>query len=128
MKINVNQDVMNFDGEPIKTSADVCETCGQTTGDEKSLTFRDVIVRGLMATDPTAQKPPSFEDNMERWKLAKRVKGNDIVNMSATEAKKIQTHLCYAQYSALVVGQVGTCLNGDDNIDDDGTDNEEHIE
>lgn len=77
MKVNIKQELMGFDGKPIK--------------DEKgnAITYRDVIFNILSVPDKNGEDKP--EDKRLGYRLCMMIAGNDEVKFSTQEAAFIIT-------------------------------------
>ena len=110
MKLDVTQNLYELDGDtPLKTSSQICVACRQPLGAGEPMTLRLVLTRALTARGQN--EVLAFEEQMERYALAKRISADDEVELSIAEAGKLQG-LVAAIYAPLVTGQVGDMLEG----------------
>jgi len=112
VELNVTQQLFELDGEtPMVTSVCVCPACRQPVGEKEAMTVRLALSQALNGQREGERL--TFKEQMERYELAKRVKANDIVELTVQEAGKLQGLLADS-FRMIVTGQVGLLLEGSD--------------
>ena len=95
IEVNVAQTLMDLEGEPL------------TNSEGETVTLRDALINGLMNTEGNTPAKEQFE----RYQLAQRIHGRDIVEFSSEEVTELKEAVGKV-YRPLVTGQVWTILEG----------------
>lgn len=100
MKVDLNQKLLDFEGDPIKIAEN-----------DEVWTLKKAVVNSLGAA-LDADKGQDYEKAIKRWKLAVRLQEGGEQEIEAEELVEIRKRLVTCYPSALISGQACEMLKG----------------
>jgi len=109
MKIDVTQNVLDWDGSPFQTTTRTCPTCRRPEEKSPLLTLRSVCLTALGAT-LDADRKTNAETKYQRFAIGLRIQRDDVVDLTVKEIAALQERINQVYLSAIVVAQAHQML------------------
>ena len=98
MKIDVTQNVLDWDGSPFQTTTRTCPTCRRP--EEKS----------ALGATLDADRKTNAETKYQRFAIGLRIQRDDVVDLTVKEIAALQERINQVYLSAIVVAQAHQML------------------
>ena len=95
MKVNLNEEILNLNGEPFSDAP----------------TVGGVLLAALLT--PMADENPSIEEKVKTYRLAQKIAGADEVDLPMADAVFLRERVGKIMGNVVVVGRVFDALGGD---------------